>query len=487
MEKRKSECRSTSVDAGEPNLRDPAEQRAAPGHGSLEGKMMETPSSASVSTKLERIAKQAREAPGMAFTTLAHYIDVAWLHEAHRRTRKDGAAGVDRQTADEYATNLESNLASLLDRAKSGSYRAPPVRRVHIPKGSGAETRPIGIPTFEDKVLQRAVAMVLEAVYEQDFLDCSYGFRPKRSAHDALQALWIMATRTAGGWILELDVRKFFDTMDHRHIRMILRNRVHDGVLLRLIDKWLKSGVLEDGSITYPDSGSPQGGVVSPIIANIYLHEVLDTWFQREVRPRLSRSATLVRYADDAVLFFERERDAQQVLALLPERFGRYGLALHPEKTRLVEFKRPDFRGEVVRDHAQSRPRTFDFLGFTHHWSVSRVGKWTIRRSTARDRFRRALKNTTDWCRRNRHLDVRLQHEALSRKLRGHYGYYGVIGNYPLLKVFRYKVTMSWWGALASRSQHSRLSWDRMVRLLKRYPLPLAKTRQTTRPPAAKP
>lgn len=448
---------------------------------------METPSSTIVSTKLERIAKQAREAPGMAFTTLAHHIDTAWLHEAYRRTRKDGAPGIDRQTADEYAANLERNLASLLGRAKSGRYRAPAVRRVHIPKGSGAETRPIGIPTFEDKILQRAVAMVLEAVYEQDFLECSYGFRPRRSAHDALQALWNKATRTAGGWILEVDVRKFFDTMDHGHIRAILRKRVRDGVLLRLIDKWLRAGILEDGNITYPDSGSPQGGVVSPIIANIYLHEVIDTWFEKQVRPRLSRSATLVRYADDAVLFFEREHDARRVLAVLPKRFGRYGLAVHPEKTRLVEFKRPDFRGEVVRDQAGGRPGTFDFLGFTHYWCSSREKKWTIRRSTARDRFRRALKSVTEWCQRNRHHDVRTQHEALSRKLRGHYGYYGLTGNSARLKMFRYKVTMSWWRALASRSQRSRLSWGRMARLLKRYPLPLAKVRPIVRTSAAKP
>src|SRR5208282_4523654 len=303
------------------------------------GKMTETPSSTIVSTGLKRIATLARKAPEMALTTLAHHIDIAWLHEAFRRTRKDGATGVDRQTAEEYATNLEGNLQSLLDRAKSGTYRAPPVRRVHIPKGSGAETRPIGIPTFEDKVLQRAVAMVLEAVYEQDFMDCSYGFRPGRSAHQALDALWNQTMRTAGGWVLEVDVRKFFDTMGHGHIQEILRHRVLDGVLLRLIGKWLNAGVLEDGGITYPDAGSPQGGVVSPIIANIYLHEVLDVWFDREVKPRLSGEAALVRYADDAVLLFANEQDARKVMAVLPKRFGKYGLTLHPEKTRLVEFR----------------------------------------------------------------------------------------------------------------------------------------------------
>jgi RNA-directed DNA polymerase len=433
---------------------------------------METPSSTIVSTRLERIAKLAREAPDMALTTLAHHIDVIWLHEAFRRTRKDGAMGVDRQTAEEYATNLEGNLQSLLDRAKSGTYRAPPVRRVHIPKGSGSETRPIGIPTFEDKVLQRAVAMVLEAVYEQDFLDCSYGFRRGRSAHQALDALWHQVTRTAGGWVLEIDVRKFFDTMDHGHIREILRRRVLDGVLLRLIDKWLNAGVLEDGGITYPDAGSPQGGVVSPIIANIYLHEVLDVWFDREVKPRLSSRAALVRYADDAVLFFANEQDALKVMAVLPKRFGKFGLTLHPEKTRLVEFRRPDKRDPPVGGGPPRRPGTFDLLGFTHFWGKSRAGKWTVKRSTAKDRFRRALAQIAAWCRWHRHDDVRVQQLALASKLKGHYGYFGITGNSRALSYFWHEVKGAWRTWLNRRSQNAGMTWERMHRLLERYPLP---------------
>jgi RNA-directed DNA polymerase len=434
--------------------------------------MTETPGSIIVSTRLKRIATLAREAPGMALTTLAHHIDIVWLHEAFRRTRKDGATGVDRQTAEEYAANLEGNLRSLLDRAKSGTYRAPPVRRVHIPKGSGAETRPIGIPTFEDKVLQRAVAMMLEAVYEQDFLDCSYGFRPGRSAHQALQTLSNQAVRTAGGWVLEVDVRKFFDTMDHGHIREILRCRVLDGVLLRLIDKWLNAGVLENGGITHPDSGSPQGGVVSPIIANIYLHEVLDSWFEREVKPRLSGKASLVRYADDAVLFFAHEQDARKVMAVLPKRFGRYGLSLHPEKTRLVEFRRPDMRAPLVREGASGRPGTFDLLGFTHFWGKARSGKWIVKRSTAKDRLRRALARVAEWCRWHRHDDVREQQKALVKKLQGHYGYYGITGNSRALARFFFGVKGTWRLWLNRRSQRARVTWKRMHVLLKRYPLP---------------
>ena len=261
-----------------------------------------------VSTKQQRIAELARQSPEMGFTSLAYLIDIEWLHEAYRRTRKDGAVGVDGQDGEGYAANLMGNLQSLLDRAKSGTYRAPPVRRVHIPKaGSATETRPLGIPTFEDKVLQRAVVMVLEAIYEQDFKDCSYGFRPGRSAHRALDSLWRQTMGMGGGWIVEVDIRKFFDTIDHGHLRDFLKRRIRDGVLLRLIGKWLKAGVLEDGCITYPDAGSPQGGVVSPLLSNIFLHYVLDDWFEREVQPRLKGRSFLIRYADDFVMGFSYE------------------------------------------------------------------------------------------------------------------------------------------------------------------------------------
>ena len=247
----------------------------------------------SVFTKQQRIAELARRSPQMGFTSLAYLMDIDWLQAAFYRTRKDGAPGVDGQTWSDYARDLEANLQSLLDRAKSGAYRAPPVRRVYIPKaGSTTETRPIGIPTLEDKVLQRAVVMLLEPIYEQDFDAGSYGFRPGRSAHDALEGLWKRTMDSGGGWILEVDIRKFFDTLDHAHLREFLQFRVRDGVLKRLIGKWLKAGVLEDGGVSYPDAGSPQGGVISPLLANVYLHYVLDMWFRLEVRPRLRGRAT---------------------------------------------------------------------------------------------------------------------------------------------------------------------------------------------------
>src|SRR4029077_11751159 len=298
------------------------------------------------------------------------------------------------------------------------------------------------MPTFEDKILQRAVAMVLEAVYEQDFLDCSYGFRPGRSAHQALDALWHRLMGVRGGWVLEIDIRKFFDALDHRHLHAILRRRVRDGVLLRLIGKWLKAGVLEDGCITHPESGSPQGGVISPILANAYLHEVLDTWFEQTVKPRLKGRASLIRYADDAVLVFEVEGDARRVLDVLPKRFAKYGLTLHPEKTRLVPFQGP--RRGAPPGPRGGGPDTFDFLGFTHHWGRTLKGNWAVKRKTARGRLGRSLRAICQWCRENRHLSIKEQWEALTAKLRGHYAYYGITGNIASLSSFRYHVTRIW-------------------------------------------
>lgn len=418
-----------------------------------------------VSTKLERIATLAKQAPDMVITSLSHHVDLEWLREAYRRTRKGGAVGVDGTAADEYGAALEENLQSLLDRAKSGAYWAPPVRRVQIPKGDGKQLRPIGIPTFEDKILQRAIAMLLEAVYEQEFLPCSYGFRPGRSAHQALADLQHELTVMAGGWIIEVDIRRFFDELDHAKLREVLSRRVRDGVVLRLVGKWLNAGVLEAGELSYPEAGTPQGGVISPILSNIFLHEVLDLWFERTVKPRLHGRAHLVRYADDVTIVFSSEADARRVMAALPKRFGKYGLTLHPEKTKLIEFRRPDRGGPAG-------PGTFDLLGFTHFWGRSRKGKWIVIRKTARDRFGRALRRATEWCRRNRHRPVREQWERLKQMLRGHFGYFGIIGNSRALERFRFGVTRVWKKWLNRRSQRARMTWERMGQLLARYPLP---------------
>lgn len=434
------------------------------------GTMSGAPNPGSISTKLEQIAKRAKEMSGVSFNTLAHHIDIEWLREAYRRTRKDGAVGVDGQTAEEYAAKLEENLRSLLDRAKSGDhYRAPPVRRVHIPKGDGSKTRPIGIPTFEDKVLQRAVAMVLEAVYEQDFYDCSYGFRPGRSAHDALRALREPLMEMNGGWVLEADIEKFFDSVDRAQLQEILRRRVRDGVLLRLIGKWLNAGVMEEGRVYRPEAGTPQGGVISPLLANIYLHEVLDEWFAREVKPRLRGRAHLVRYADDFVIAFELEADARRMMDVLPKRFGKYGLRLHPEKTRLVRFSRPSRNAPPGDDVAE--PKSFDLLGFTHYWRRSRQGNWVVYRKTAGSRLSRALHATAQWLRQNRHEPIEEQHRVLALKLRGHYSYYGIIGNFAALDSFRNWAREQWCKWLSRRSRASP-GLTAMGKSLDAYPLP---------------
>jgi len=462
----------STVEAGELSPEDPAEGRGYRIKELFEGNMASTSKLGTVSTRQERIATLAKQSPTMSFTSLAYFIDMDWLKEAYSRTRKDGATGVDAQTAEEYAVNLEENLQSLLNRAKSGTYRAPAVRRVHIPKGRGNKTRPIGIPTFEDKVLQRTVTMVLEAVYEQDFLDCSYGFRPGRSPHQALTAFRNQMMTMRGGWVLELDIEKFFDNLDHSCLREFLSRRIRDGVLKRLIGKWLKAGVLEDGCLSYPKAGSPQGGVISPILSNVYLHYVLDEWFEQEVKPRMQGRAFLIRFADDAVMGFSSEQDARRVLEVLPKRFSRYALKLHPTKTRLVQFQRPSRGDKPKGPTSRQRPETFEFLGFTHYWGKSRKGNNVVKRKTAASRFSRATFAINQWCRRHRHEKVRDQHRALSRKLHGHYAYYGITGNYDALHRFYEKTKRIWKKWLGRRSQRAYFDWPRFERLLQHYSLP---------------
>jgi RNA-directed DNA polymerase len=425
----------------------------------------ETPISEDISTRLQRIAYLAKEDPQRAFLSLSHHIDVSFLREAYRRTRKGGAAGVDGRTAAEYGEKLEENLRDLLDRFKSGRYNAPPVRRTYIPKGDGTATRPIGIPTFEDKVLQRAAAMVLEAVYEQDFLDCSYGFRPGRSAHGALNALWKGLLAMGGGWILDVDISSFFDSLSYSHLRSFLDRRVRDGVLRRTVDKWLAAGVMEDGVVSHPDVGTPQGGVVSPLLANVYLHEVIDRWFVSDLKARLGGRGFMIRYADDLAMVFANEADAREAKDMLAERLGLYGLSLHPTKTRVVEFR--------PRDGAKGTDsRSFDFLGFTHYWARSRrKGSWMVMRKTASIRFRRTLKRLSVWCRRYRHRPIAWQHARIVMALRGHYNYFGIPGNMRALECLCRAVEEIWHKWLDRRSQNRHMRWARFAQLLKRYPL----------------
>jgi group II intron reverse transcriptase/maturase len=416
-----------------------------------------------VSTKLQRIAELARQMPGTALTNLSHHIDVEWLAEAFRRTRKDGATGVDGTTAAQYAANLEGNLRSLLERAKSGTYRAPPVRRVHIPKGTGNETRPLGIPTFEDKVLQRAVAMALEAVYEQDFKPCSFGFRPGRSAHQALESLWRAAMDMTGGWVIEVDIRKYFDSIDHARLREILRQRVRDGVLSRLIGKWLHAGVMEEGSLSYPDAGTPQGGVISPLLANVYLHYVFDLWAERWRRREATGDMILMRYADDIVVGFEHEADARRFWDDMRKRFEEFSLSLNPEKTRLIEFGR--FAAERRAHRGLGKPETFNFLGFTFICERNSRGQFLVKRTTRRDRMRATLKRIKDELRQRMHQPIPEQGAWLKQVVRGFFAYHAVPTNGAAVRAFYYYVKRIWLRTLRRRSQKDRFSWQRMHRL----------------------
>jgi group II intron reverse transcriptase/maturase len=422
--------------------------------------------SENVYTKQQRIAQLAVLHPRVSFTSLAYHVDLEWVKEAYRRTRKDAAVGVDGMTAAEYEVGLDDRLRDLLERFKAGTYKAPPVRRVYIPKDEkGIEKRPIGIPTLEDKILQRAVLMLLEPLYEKDFRDGSYGFRPGRSQHKALGALQdAMRGMQGGKWVLEIDISKFFDTMNHEHLLTMLKLRVCDGVVVRAIGKWLKAGVMEGVTVHFPEEGSPQGGVISPLLSNIYLHEVLDAWFEREIQPRLKGMARLVRYADDAVLVFANKHDAERVHAVLPKRFAKYGLALHPDKTRLIPYGRPG----VCAD----KPGTFDFLGFTHYWGKSRKGYWVMKRKTAKKRLKRAIVRVNNWCRANMHEPLKEQWKTLCAKVRGHYQYYGVICNYRSLSNFLWNVKWSWRKWLGRRSGDRAMCWENLAKLLQRYPLP---------------
>ncbi len=413
-----------------------------------------------LSTKRQRIAELARKKPGTALFLLHHVIDLEWMQEAYALTRKDGATGIDGVTATEYEANLEANLMDLLERIKSGRYKAPPVRRTYIPKADGSQ-RPLGIPTFEDKVAQRAIAMVLEAVYEQDFRPCSHGFRPGRSAHEALRELFSAITWQRQYWVLDVP---------HHHLRAFLDQRVTDGVIRRMIDKWLKAGVLEDGLLRLATEGTPQGGVISPLLSNIYLHHVLDGWFEDEVRPRLKGSATLVRYADDFVMTFETHLDAKRVLEVLGKRLERYGLTLHPDKTRFIDF-RPQRSGGT---QSGCKEPPFDFLGFTHTWVKSQKGKNVVRQTTAKNRLARALGAVNDWCRDNRHRLLRWQHDRLSAKLQGHFAYYGITGNIRQVHRYRQQVTKLWRKWLERRTRAKRLTWARFNAFLVRHPLPRA-------------
>ena len=419
-----------------------------------------------MSPELRKVAERARREPDGRFHSLAHLLHKLALARAVGRLRANAAVGVDGVTKEMYEQDLWGNLEGLVERLKAKRYRHQPIRRVHIPKDNG-KTRPLGISAFEDKVVQDAIREVLQAVYEQDFLDCSHGFRPGRRAHDAIRALHRSADQGVCNWILEADITSFFDSVDRAALLEMLRKRLADGSLLRLIGKCLNVGVLDGEEFSTPDMGTAQGSVLSPLLGNIYLHYVLDEWFERVVRPRLRGRATLVRYADDFVIAFELRSDADRVWEVLPKRMQRYGLALHPDKTRLLDFRRPP----RVRQEGKGSS-TFDFLGFTLYWRRTLRGYWRLGCQTRRAQLHRAMNAVYEWCRDHRHLPLVVQHAGLRSRLQGHLNYFAVNGNVESVSCLCRHAQEAWRRWLSRRSQKAYLTWERMKLLLQNYPLP---------------
>lgn len=432
--------------------------------------MSDAETSRTMSPGLLKVAERAKRDPEARMLALAHHIDEPALERVYRRLRTAAAVGVDGVTVEQYGERLAENLQALRGRMKAGRYRHQPIRRVNIPKSDGA-TRPIGISTVEDKIVQGAVRDVLEAIYEQDFLACSYGFRPGRRTHDALRELNEVISRGSANYIVEADIVSFFDSIDRKVLMEMLRGRIADEGLMRLVGKCLHVGVLDGERYLEPDDGTAQGSSLSPLLGNVYLHHVLDVWFEQDVRPRLKGRSALIRYADDFVLCFELADDARRVWDVLEQRFAKFGLTLHPKKTRSFPFEPP-------RDGGGKGSATFDFLGFTVHWQEARKpGTWRVAFRTRSARLRRAIQAAVDWCRSHRHRPIEEQRLALTRKLNGHYNYFGVNGNIEALGKLLHATKCAWQKWLNRRSQRARMTWERFKQLLAKHPLPKPEVR----------
>ena len=423
------------------------------------------------SSALERVRQAARRNRKQRFTALLHHVyDETRLRTAYFALKREAAPGVDRQTWHQYGETLESNLQDLSGRLKRGAYRASPVRRAYIPKADGRQ-RPLGVPTLEDKIVQRAVVEVLNAIYEVDFLGFSYGFRPRRSPHRALDALTVGIQMRRVNWVLDADIRSFFDTLEHGWLVKFLEHRIADRRVVRLIQKWLSAGVLEDGKRTRSGEGTVQGGSISPLLANVYLHYVFDLWAQRWRSKQARGDVIIVRFADDFVVGFEHRSEAEQFLNELRDRFTKFGLDLHPDKTRLLEFGR--FAAKQRSKRGGAKPETFSFLGFTHICAKTRDGRFTVRRQTMRMRMRRKLHEVKEELRRRMHHPINDQGIYLGAVVRGHTLYYGVPMNGRAIRVFHKEVGGLWLRTLRRRSQKRAMTWDRMKRYLSRWiPLP---------------
>lgn len=421
-----------------------------------------------MSTKHNQLSKLAREDPERRFFSIAHLLTPEALYQAFQSLRKDASAGVDGVTWQEYQEDAWEKIQKLHERVKNKRYRAQPLRRVYIPKENGKQ-RPISIPSLEDKIVQKAVVTLLNTIYEQDFLKCSYGFRPGRSQHDALDEVGRAICRCRISYVLEADITGYFDSIVRDQLMEMIGKRITDASILRLIQKWINIGVIDDGRLLLTETGTGQGQTISPLLSNIYLHYVLDTWFKDVVKPRLRGGAYEIRFADDYILCFEYREDAERVLKVLPKRFGRFGLTLHPDKTRLIEFGRHAL--QKAKRQGEKKPSTFDFLGLTHVCAWSRKGKFTVHVRTRRNRLQRSLAEMSEWCQRHRHDPVDKQCEDINAKLRGHYQYYGRPTNYRCLWQFYRATRRIWKKWLNRRTRGKTVSWGKFAQILERHPL----------------
>lgn len=410
-----------------------------------------------------QIADRARKHRDEALTNLHDFIDEQMLHASFLELNKNAAAGVDGETWRSYDVKREEGIPQLLSAFKSGTYRAPHIRRVDIPKGDG-KFRPLGLPTVEDKVLQKAVTDVLTPVYEQIFHPSSYGYRPGKSPHQGLEKLFSEVSFKNMRYIIDADMQNYFGSINHQCLREFLDRRIKDGVIRKMIDKWLKAGVLENGQITYPTEGTPQGGTISPLLSNVYLHYVLDEWFNEQIKPLLKGDSMLIRFADDFLLGFTNREDAIRVMEVLPRRLGKYGLTLHPEKTRLIELT----EGKKQPDH------TFDFLGFTHYMSTSRKGKPILKRKTSSKKMSASLKRMDEWIKENRHIGVKELIVRVNQKLRGYYGYYGITFNKRKLNSYYEQTRRKLHKWLNRRGGKQRWDWEQVIKLTTEW-IPLLK------------
>ncbi len=479
---------SQSAGPSAPKAADPGSQGTNSVHGtwssegeagrhfrSKAGPEQGTSSPESILQRLERIADQAREYPEMAFTTLAHHLDVAMLERAFWSLNPRSAPGLDRVTWQAYKRDLALNLEGLHEKLVSRTYRPQPVERRWIPKSDGKKLRPLGLPALEDKIVAKAVALLLEQIYEQDFCDFSFGFRPGRSCHQALHDLRQGLLNQGVRYVIDCDVSAFFDNLQHAELLAILRKRVNDGRLLALIEMWLTAGIMDGKDLVFPEKGSPQGSVISPLLANVYLHEVLDQWFADVVTAHSRGKVILIRYADDFVIGCSTEEDARRIMKVLPLRFAKYGLAVNAEKTKLVRFARPP-RGFDPARHGP-KPATFSFLGFTIYWGKTWKGGYTIKCKTEGKRLRRTMQSYRQWCRDHRHQPLEAQYAILCAKLRGYYQYYGVRCNSQCLTLVYCTVQRAWRYWLNRRGGR-KLTWQAFGRMMAKYALPRPKIMQ---------